>query len=81
METLSPGGRGEGEGEYESEISHLKLAPMRLCLGTHDLEAPPPLWARMPDSYRAESPEDMGSQAEPGNQEKAGDCFISLPMT
>ena len=28
METLSPGGRGEGEGEYESEISHLKLAPM-----------------------------------------------------
>ena len=30
MENLSPGGRGEGEGEYESEISHLKLAHMPL---------------------------------------------------
>jgi hypothetical protein len=28
LETLSPGGRAEGEGEHESEISDLKLAPM-----------------------------------------------------
>ncbi len=26
--TLSPGGRGEGEGEYKITILHLKLAPM-----------------------------------------------------
>jgi hypothetical protein len=30
FETLSPGGRGEGEGACDSEILHLKLAPMRL---------------------------------------------------
>lgn len=35
----------------------------------YELGAPPPLYAEIPDRYRAESV-DMGSQAEPGNQEK-----------
>src|SRR5208283_4843502 len=36
FKTLSPGGRGEGEGELETEILRRKLAYMRRSLGNQE---------------------------------------------
>jgi len=59
LETLSPGGRGEGEGDYESEISHLKLAHMRRSLGTRKRVGLPDISLKLSEvswieKYRAE---------------------------
>ena len=53
LETLSLGGRGKGEGQYESEISHLKLVPMRRSLGISKMKLRRPPNAHVQTQPRA----------------------------